>query len=239
MFLIGTKQTDMRIKNFCFYQVDIKTLKLTKFNCYIHSVRMSSIIEKLLHLLKRNQDFFNVSFGHIISTGLAGLFFFILAYIMEVDSYGELGFLFAIALLSTQVSLLGFVPTKIIKISKGENKIKSLSSVVVLLSGIILGAIIAILLNNIFIFFLVISQAFFLLSTADYLGEKKYKIYAQVLIGQKTVQLLLAIILFYLLDVNGILLGISIASMIFGIKSCSHLSRFSLDISEFKKFLDY
>jgi len=195
---------------------------------------MWSFINRYLKSLQNNKGLFNVSVGHTVSAMLGGLFFFILAYVMTVDSFGELGFVFALSLICANIALLGFFPTKIVQLAEKNFRIKSQAASIVIISSLVLGIPIAYLAGYPSIVFMIVGQSFFLLSAADFLGEKKYKKFAFILIGQKSSQIPLAILLFYFWSVEGAILGVAISSFAFGYKALAHLKFFKIDIKEFK-----
>jgi O-antigen/teichoic acid export membrane protein len=171
---------------------------------------MNNFWNKIKSLITQTKDLQYVGTANVVTKGIAGLFWFYAATLMTVEDYGQIGYLIAIATLATRISLFGSAQTIIIYTAK-----KIAIQPPIFLITIILGSVSAIIvyfvLNEFVVSIYVISALVSDLGIASLLGLKLYKSYAQYFIVQKCLSVVLALILFFMMGPNGIILGIGIS----------------------------
>ncbi|MFQ5941866.1 MAG: hypothetical protein ACE5KA_09245, partial [Nitrososphaerales archaeon] len=149
-----------------------------------------------------------------------------------VEEYGRTNYYVAIASLAASVALLGLNTTVTTFLAKGSNKIGIQANQLVLISGGI-AAIIASLIDW-FLGLFVIGMTFWMMSAYELLGKKQYKQYASVIIGVRGSQLILAIGLYYLFGIMGIVIGFAISFLLFSYRYFSSIKGFSFNFDEVK-----
>ncbi len=142
----------------------------------------------------------------ISGTIISAIFWLYLAGLMGEENYGELGYLIAIAGISSNITLLGGTWVMTIYTAKG----KQVQSVLYLIS-IISSGISAIVLYGVFqnigLSVYVIGFVIFMLTMSEIQGRKLYKVYAKFFVLQKIFFVLISLCLFQVIGVEGILLG--------------------------------
>jgi len=150
--------------------------------------------------------------GYGVSSLLALVFYFLFAKILSVESYGELIFLFSIVTVSVILARFGLGQTNIVQSAKGNEKFSSQATVfhLILVAGI---SIILFFVNPI-LSILMIGVAFFMMDLNILQGRKNYKKYLIISISCRIFQIIFSVILYYIMDFYGIILGTTIASLL-------------------------
>lgn len=150
----------------------------------------------------------------IIASGIGTLFWFYIASILTSDGYGQVSYLLSIASIASTVSLLGASDTLSVYIPKNIR----LESTIYLLT-VSIGSVSALVLFSIFsdigISMYVIGGVIFGLSTSEILAKRIYGSYSKYLLIQKTLMVVLALGFYYMIGINGILLGIGVSYFVY------------------------
>lgn len=157
---------------------------------------------------------------------LGGLFWLILASILNVENYGLANYYIALASVFAAVALLGMDATVIRWLAKGEKRIWIEANSLLLISGLTVTIVLSIFEWSSGV--LAIAMVFFMMGLAEALGRKKYRQYAVLSIGQRVVQIALSLVLFLFLGILGIVLGYVLGNLVFSYKSLQSLPSFTL-----------
>ena len=151
-----------------------------------------------------------IGFSDIIGTGIAAFFWFYLATLLDVETYGELHYFIAIAGFAYIISMIGTRDVITVYVSKKIN----VTSVLFLLSlgG---GAVAAIVVFGIFhridAAFLVLAFIINDLAIGYILGQKLFNSYAKYILTQKTLTLVLGLGFYYIFGVEGIIFALALS----------------------------
>tara|TARA_B100001013_G_C24584967_1_gene432280 strand:+ start:43 stop:1191 length:1149 start_codon:yes stop_codon:yes gene_type:complete len=151
-----------------------------------------------------------IGFSDIIGTGIAAFFWFYLATLLDVETYGELHYFIAIAGFAYIISMIGTRDVITVYVSKKIN----VTSVLFLLSlgG---GAVAAIVVFGIFhridAAFLVLAFIINDLAIGYILGQKLFNSYAKYILTQKTLTLVLGLSFYYIFGVEGIIFALALS----------------------------
>ena len=151
-----------------------------------------------------------IGFSDIIGTGIAAFFWFYLATLLDVETYGELHYFIAIAGFAYIISMIGTRDVITVYVSKKIN----VTSVLFLLSlgG---GAVAAIVIFGIFhridAAFLVLAFIINDLAIGYILGQKLFNSYAKYILTQKTLTLVLGLSFYYIFGVEGIIFALALS----------------------------
>jgi len=175
------------------------------------------------------RNFSLVFFSRVIIAGFQAAFYLILASILEPNLYGEISYWVAIASTFSIIFRFG-LPFSISvfqakKYTKLSQQINFLAFVTSCISALILLPV------SIFAAFLALSISFFVMTLFNLLGLQKYKTHLKISTINGSLFLTIPIILFYMFELEGILLGMGIANIIGGI---FYLKLVKFDISSFK-----
>jgi O-antigen/teichoic acid export membrane protein len=155
-----------------------------------------------------------IAVSTITANGISALFWLYMASLLGSENYGEVNYFISIAIVSTTVALFGANPTIIVYTAKGE-KVAPVFFVLAGLTGIIVSIIIFFIFDSIGTSLLVIGGVVFGLVTSELLGKGLYKKYGKYLVLQKILMVGLTIGLYYLLSLEGIIIGIALSYLPF------------------------
>ena len=145
---------------------------------------------------------------------IAAFFWIYMADFMGQEDYGELGYLLSIAGIASTISILGGQWTMSVYTAKGI-QIESSLYFISIITSTISAAVLYFLFENVGISVYVVGLVAFNLFIAEILGKKQYKKYSKIFFSQKIILITLAIILYYILGVEGVLLAYGISYLVF------------------------
>lgn len=166
---------------------------------------------KLKAKISKFKDLTSLVSATVVTNAIGGIFWLYMASLLGTEKYGEVSYFISIAVIVSTISLVGMTNTIIIYGSKG---IKLQSTV--FLTGLISSSISAVILffifvNNLGTSLFVIGFVVFTLITSDLLGRKNYSKYSKIIFIQKIMLIILAIIFYHLIGIQGIILGMAIS----------------------------
>ena len=145
---------------------------------------------------------------------IAAIFWIYMADLMGQEDYGELGYMLSIAGIASTISILGGQWTMSVYTAKGV-RIESSLYFISIITSTVSAIILYFLFENIGMSVYVISIVIFNLFTAEILGKKRYKTYSKIFFLQKIILVTLAILLYYILGAEGVLLAYGISYLVF------------------------
>ena len=145
---------------------------------------------------------------------IAAIFWIYMADLMGQEDYGELGYMLSIAGIASTISILGGQWTMSVYTAKGV-RIESSLYFISIITSTVSAIILYFLFENVGMSVYVISLVIFNLFTAEILGKKRYKTYSKIFFLQKIILVILAILLYYILGAEGVLLAYGISYLVF------------------------
>ena len=200
---------------------------------------MTNFFRKITALFVRFKDLTVIGASNIIVSAIGGLFWIVLATLMDAEAYGEIGYYLSIASIVGVSATLGASNTIMVYTAKGEKLQKSFLYLVGT-SGIISSIIIFLLLQNLGVSIFVLGYVIFNLIISETLGKKLYIKYSKIIITQRVLMVGLALALFFGIGVDGVIIGIGLSFLPFSIIIYKNFneSKFSwLQLKEKKKFI--
>lgn len=155
-------------------------------------------------------DIATLGSGYLISSVIAGIFWFYLATIMQAEEYGEIGYLLSIAGVMSSIAIVGSHTTIVVYKAKNVDVVESLFVFVLGISSIVT-IIVFLIFWELSISIYVIGFVIFGLATSEMLGRKNYSQYSKHLVLQKILAVALAILLYFLIGPKGVVLGYGIS----------------------------
>ncbi len=196
--------------------------------------RISSIIGRITGLRHVDSGLAYVTMGNAIAKILGGILVLLLATILVPETYGILNYYIAIASIVSAATLIGLDTTVTTYLAKKVEKTRSQANLLILFSSFIGGVIIWIMTYNTMLSLLVLAGAFFPMSLSERLGNRSYKEYMMILIGEKSLQIILALYLYFIMGINGIVLGFALAFLVFSYRYFQSFRAFRLEFDELK-----
>ena len=133
---------------------------------------------------------------------------------MGQEDYGELGYLLSIAAIASTISIVGGQWTMSVYTAKGV-RIESSLYFISIITSTVTAIVLYFLFENVGIGVYVIGVVIFNLFVAEILGKKRYKTYSKIFFLQKIILVILAILLYYILGAEGVLLAYGISFLVF------------------------
>ena len=200
---------------------------------------MTSFFRKIIGLFVRFKDLAAIGVSQLIASAIGGVFWIVLATLMDAEAYGEIGYYLSIASLVGVAAGLGLFNTITVYTAKGEKLQKSFLYLVGT-SGIISSIIIFLLLQNLGVSIFVLGYIIFNLIISETLGKKLYIKYSKIIITQRVLMVGLSIALFFGMGVDGVIIGIGLSFLpfLFIIYKNFNESKFSwLQLKEKRNFI--
>ncbi len=196
-------------------------------------------LSKTFNRVMKQKGFIYVSSGTLLYTGLAGVFWFILAVLLPVSDYGFVNYILSIASICSSISTLGLKTTIITYYPKEEkNQLLSQAYIVTFTASLLL-LIILFIMNQLIAGILVIVEVSFGMFAGELLGRRLYKEYALVSSATRILQIILSIALYMVFKLPGIFSGYIIAFTIFSIPYFKKLLKPQLQLSEVKNKIGF
>lgn len=151
-----------------------------------------------------------IGISDIIGTGIAAIFWFYLATLLDVETYGELHYFIAIAGFAYTISMIGTRDVITVYVSK---KIK-ITPILFLLSlgvGTVTATVIFGIFYRIDAAFLVLAFIINDLAIGYILGQKLFNSYAKYILTQKTLTLVLGLGFYYIFGIEGIIFALALS----------------------------
>ena len=185
-------------------------------------------------MLEKLKNLTALGIANIATTVIAGLFWIYIASIIEVDEYGEIGYTLSIATLIAGISLLGAKSSLTVFAARKESIVRPLSLFIISV-GILISMITYMILIDFGVSIYVIGFIIFSITNAELLGKKLYITYSKYLIIQRTLMVVLSLLLYYFFGYQFIILGIAISFLPFSIKFYNLIKNNKVKLSSLKK----
>lgn len=167
-------------------------------------------MSELTSMFNKIKEISMIGFADIIGSVIAASFWFYLAILIDVEKYGELNYLLSFAQMASGFALLGATNTIIVYSAKNV-KIHATLYFLSLLAGIVAAVIVFFTINDIYTSFLILGYLAFSMAYSDLLGKKLFKKYTIFILTQKSLMVVLSLGFYFILDIQGIILGMVIA----------------------------
>ena len=169
-----------------------------------------------------NNQFSFVMIGRIVSAALQALFYLIFAAFLEPESYGNLSYLIALAGTFSIISRFGLNHSVTVYQAKNNlSFVKSINNLALITSLI---ASVILLTIDLFAAVLCFGMTLYVMNIHNLLGLKKYKKYMWIEVIRGIFIISIPFPLYFILDISGLLLGISISYIICSIDFFKFLS---------------
>ena len=152
--------------------------------------------------------------SYILSNAISAIFWLFLASILDVDQYGELGYLLAIVGTVGAFGLIGSNNTLTVYVAKGI-KIQATVFFITLIAGVALSIGLLVFTQNILISFYPLALIIFSTVIFDLLGKKAFTNYGKYLVIQRILMVIFALIFLEIWGIDGIIFGYTLSFAVF------------------------
>ena len=168
----------------------------------------------------------------IIGNAISAIFWLVIASLLLVEEYGEISYFLAIA--SLGICCVVGSPEALMVFSTKHQKIIPTLLLLTLIFTVIASLIAFVIIQRFEIIFLIFSFIVFQVSITLLLGKRLYAKYSKFLLTQKILQFAIGIGLYFLLGVNGVLIGIALSNFALIPIFYKELRNFKIDLSLLK-----
>ncbi len=179
------------------------------------------------------RDLSTLGVGNIVSSVIGGLFWLFLAGLIGAENYGEISYIIAIAGMAAIISFLGAGNTIIVFTAKGE-KIQTPIIFITLVSSSIASIIIYFIFLDVGASIYIIGFVIFGLVSSELLGRKDFRKYSTYIISQRIVMVILSILFYFILGIDGVILGIGVSFFPYSFKLIKIFRNSKLDFQILK-----
>jgi len=190
---------------------------------------------KFLDRIGIDKGFGNVVSGNIVASLTMGIFWLFFASMLTTEEYGLFGYYLAFATLFGTISIFGLRHTIMTFLAKEEEKILSQANFVVLISSIVMMGILFLWIEHLPTIFLLGAMSFFTMSRAEDLGREKFKKFSYFIMANRFVMIPVCLFLFFLIGVDGLILGVAISFIIFSYNFFKTFKNFNFNFTIIKK----
>ena len=153
------------------------------------------------------QDLASIGFANLIGSGLAAIFWFYLASVINPENYGEIHYFLGIAGMAQIISLV--TTPNIVTVYTAKNiKIQSTLFFLSICVGIISSIIVYVLFYKIEVSLLILGYIIFELVNGVLIGRKFFKRYAKFFLIQKILTLVLGISFYFSFGFEGVIFAL-------------------------------
>ena len=151
-----------------------------------------------------------IAIANILGAIISAVFWLYLANLMGEKNYGELGFLIGIGSISMSIAIWGSDKAITVFTAKSVNIQPPIYLISFVTSGLT-ALFLFILLDSIGLSIFVIGAVIYNLTIAEIIGRKQYKKYAKIVLSQKILFVTLAILFYFIIGHQGILIGFGLS----------------------------
>jgi len=195
---------------------------------------MKEMRDKIVGLICKFKDLTSFSIATLVTNAIGGIFWLYMASLLGTEGYGEISYLISIGILSSTISLAGMSNIIIVYGAKNIRIQSTIFLIGLISSGITASIIFFFVEKDITVSLYIIGFVIFTLITADLIGRKLFTKYFKVIIIQKIILVILAITFYYLIGLQGILLGFGLSFLVFSFIIYQSFKEMKIDFSIFK-----
>ena len=169
----------------------------------------------------------------IVGSVIGAIFWFYMASLLGAEHYGQLAYFLSIASIASTISLLG--TENVISVYVPKNvRLESTIYLITIISGLIAALILFFMFSNVGISAYVLGAIVIGLGGSEILAKRMYSSYSKYLIIQKILMVALSIGLYYIIGVNGVLLGLGLSFFPYLIRIYKGFKETKIDLSILK-----
>jgi len=162
------------------------------------------------------KDLTSVGIANISAMAISSVFWLYIASLLGEEGYGQISYLLATANIASNLALVGSSDTLMVFRAK-DVKIQSTIFLIVIIIAIITSIVVYFLIESTEVSIFIVSMVIFTLIVNESLGSKNYKKYAYFVTSQRILSVFLALILYYIIGLEGIVLGYAVAFLPYAI----------------------
>jgi len=189
--------------------------------------------EKIKNVIRNRKGLGVLGLSDSIGTGIAAIFWFYLASVIQPEEYGKIFYIIAIVSIGFNLSNISTQNTNIVFTAKKKNLESSLLTVALIFTGIA-SAVLFIIFNQIDLIILIFGYVINTIGLGYLIGKQYYRKYAVYLLTQKILTVILGFLFLELYGADGIIMALGISYFGFIVILFNIYRKVPLNFKEFK-----
>lgn len=166
----------------------------------------------------------------IAASAIGSVFWFYMASLLGAEHYGQVSYFLSIASIASTISLLGTENTISVYVAKSV-KLESTIYLIPITVGLVASLILFFMFSNLGISVYVLGAIIVGLASSEILAKGLYSSYSKYLLIQKILMVVLSIGLYYMIGINGVLLGMGLGFFLYLIRIYKGFRESRIDFS--------
>jgi len=196
------------------------------------------VLHKIKDKISKLKDLAVLGTANVLNQMILAVFWLYMAAFLGSEGYGEISYLIAIAGIVYVIAMFGTGDAITVFTAK-EKKTQSSIHLFALISGSITSVVTFIILQNFGVSLFVIGFVIFGLATSEVLGHGLYRDFARFRIIQRILQVVLALVFYYFIGLEGILIGFALSFLPFAFKVAKALQASEIDLKIIKNHFHF
>ncbi len=177
---------------------------------------MKNNLDNIKNIFTRFKDLTSIGIANISAMIISSLFWLYMATLIGDEGYGNIGYLISIGAIVGNISLLGATDALVVFRAK-DVKLQSAIFLIVIITAIIASLVTFLFIDSKEISIYIFGYVIFALVFHEALGSKNYRKYSIYLISNRILAIGLAIILYFIIGLEGIILGYALSFLPFSV----------------------
>lgn len=187
-------------------------------------------LDKIKNLIIGLRDLTTIGSANIIAALISGIFWFYMAALLGTEQFGKISYFIAIATIVSTIASLGSVNTVLVYTAK-EKKVQTSVYFVAITSSITAATILFFVFYNLGVSLYVLGAVIFGLALNELLAKQLYKNFLKYVITQRILLVGFAVSLYYLIGLDGIILGFALSYYPYIIRIYRGFRKIKIDLS--------
>ncbi|MBI5860373.1 MAG: hypothetical protein HZB73_06845 [Nitrosarchaeum sp.] len=171
---------------------------------------MRAKITRFLTLISKLKDLSSIGIADLVTKGVSSIFWFYMATLLTTEEYGSINYFIATASIVSVISLIGSTNAITVYSAKKVN-IRPAMYILTSVFSVVSSIVLFLMFYNVGLSLLIVGYVIAGLVTSELLGVKFYTKYAKYLMLQNGSMVLLAILFYHMIGVNGVVVGIALS----------------------------
>lgn len=153
--------------------------------------------------------------GNLAAGLIGGSFWLVVALVTQVSEYGETNYYISLASILSALSLVGLNLTVMTYLPKGEVRLKRQAEMFILITNTVIAIPLVVITRSFPLALMLFGTSLFGMTVAQVLGSKSYKKFPVLVVGQRALQFALSIGLYFVMGIDGIIVGYGLSAIVF------------------------
>lgn len=189
---------------------------------------------RILRTIGLEKGLLSIAGANGIAAIVGAIFWLYVATLLSPDNYGEVNYFLSIAFLFGSVSTLGLGITVTTFIPKKKEEIIHQANLLVFISSSLVAIGLLFFVGSFPTIIMLFGMSFFAMSIAEFLGRQDYRGFSFVIISQRVLNIPLCLVLYYLIGLEGFIIGYGFSTLLFSYNFFKSFRGFKLTFKDLR-----